>query len=335
MEGKRYRRTAAALLLTICLLFRPVSAGWDQIRLIPAGETIGIHVDADGLLVVGISEVETEEGKRSPAWEAGIRIGDILVAVGSREVDTIQELREALSEASGDVAVRFIRCGKEMQLSVTPIISPEGEEELGLWLRSAISGLGTMTFYEPDSRLFGALGHGVSDTDTGVLFPLKSGEIGMGTVDRIERGEKGKPGEAKGSLGIDAPMGCIEKNTAYGIFGRITSDGPVNSEDAAEICPLEELRCGPAQILSDISGMTTAYSIDISRIYPEGGAGRELLITVTDPALLALTGGIVQGMSGSPILQNGRIAGAVTHVLVNDPTKGYGIGIEKMLEAAA
>lgn len=335
MEGKRYRRATAAMLLMICLLCRPVYAQGEQIRLVPAGETIGIHVDASGLLVVGISELDTANGRSSPAWDAGVRIGDIIVAIGSRSVDTIQSLRESLADSTADVAVRLIRNGREMQFTVTPSVGPEGERELGLWLRSGISGLGTMTFYEPDSRLFGALGHGVSDTDTGILIPIKGGRIGRAEVDRIERGEKGKPGEAKGSLGMDTPIGDIESNTGCGIFGVITEPGMADSGSTAEICPLRELRCGPAQILSDISGTMTAYEVEISRIYPEGETGRDLLITITDSALLELTGGIVQGMSGSPILQCGRIAGAVTHVLVNDPTRGYGIGIERMLEAAA
>jgi stage IV sporulation protein B len=334
MEGKRYRRGIAAFLLIACLLCRPVFADWSQTRLVPAGETIGIHVDATGLLVVGIAEVETANGRSSPAWDAGIRIGDILMAVGSRKVNTIQELRESLSENTGEVSVRVIRDGREMQLSVIPIFTPDGEGELGLWLRSGISGLGTMTYYDPENRQFGALGHGVSDAETGIMIPLLSGKIGMATVDTIERGEKGKPGEAKGKLGFDAPVGTVERNTEFGIFGVITEGTAADSRSTLEICPLRELHCGPAQILSDISGTMTAYRIEISRIYPENDGGRDLLITVTDPSLLELTGGIVQGMSGSPILQNDRIAGAVTHVLVNDPTRGYGIGIERMLEAA-
>ena len=335
MEGKRYRRGIAAFLLIACLLCRPVFADWSQTRLVPAGETIGIHVDASGLLVVGIAEVETANGRSSPAWEAGIRVGDILMAVGSRKVNTIQELRESLAENADEVSLRLFRRGREMQLSVKPVFTPEGEVELGLWLRSGVSGLGTMTYYDPENLQFGALGHGVSDADTGILIPLMSGKIGLANVDKIERGEKGKPGEAKGKLGIDAPVGTVERNTESGIFGVITEGAITGGRSAMEICPLQQLHCGPAQILSDISGIMTTYSVEISRIYPEDDGGRDLLITVTDPALLELTGGIVQGMSGSPILQDDRIAGAVTHVLVNDPTRGYGIGIERMLEAAA
>ena len=335
MEGKRYRRGIAVLLLVVYLLCSPVLADWNQSRLIPGGETIGIHVDTRGLLVVGIVEVETADGIRSPAWDAGIRVGDVLVAVGSRKVNTIQELRKSLAENTGEVAVKIIRSGQEMQLSVMPVFTLAGDEELGLWLRSGISGLGTMTYYDLEKRQFGALGHGISDADIGTLIPIKAGKIGKASVDKIERGEKGKPGEAKGELGIDVPFGTVERNTEYGIFGVIAAGVTTGNRSAREICPLQDLRCGPAQILSDISGTLTAYAVEISRIYPENKKGRDLLITVTDPALLELTGGIVQGMSGSPIIQDDRIAGAVTHVLVNDPTRGYGIGIERMLEAAA
>ncbi len=331
MEHKRLKR-AVLLLLVVCLLCTSVSA--KEVRLVPSGETIGIHVDASGLLVVGISEVETEHGLCSPAWEAGMRIGDFIVAIGAQEVTTIQELRSSLASADGDVAVRFLRDGREMQLTVRPIYGQEGEGELGLWLRTGISGLGTLTFIEPETKSFGALGHGVSDGDTGVLLPLKEGSIGEASVDSIHRGERGKPGELKGGLGLDTPIGSITQNTSYGIYGTITMGYSAGGE-AVCICPLQALHCGPAVILSDVSGALAAYQVEISRIYPDGSGGRDLLITVTDSDLIRLTGGIVQGMSGSPILQDGCLAGAVTHVLVNDPTRGYGIGIERMLNTAA
>ena len=334
MEGMRLR-SAAALLLVLCILCIPVCAAEEQgVRLIPSGETVGIHVDASGLLVVGISEVETEAGMRSPAREAGMCIGDFILAVGPREVTTIQELRDALAASAGGVAVRFLRDGREMQLTVTPALGERGEKELGLWLRSGISGLGTLTYIVPGEGGFGALGHGVSDGDTGLLVPLKTGRLGYGKVDTIQRGEKGKPGEAKGSLGLDAPIGVVTRNTACGIFGRFSEAPAPDDARAIDICTLSALHCGPAAILSDISGEVRGYAVEISRIYPEGG-GRDMLLTITDAELLALTGGIVQGMSGCPILQNGCLAGAVTHVLVNDPARGYGISIERMLEAAA
>ena len=335
MEGLRIKR-AAVMLLLFCLLCSPAAAADARdVRLVPSGRTVGIHVEANGLLVIGVTEVDTAEGPRSPAWEAGMRVGDLIVAIGAEQITTVSELKAALKGCEGAVAVRFLRDGREMQLSVIPIRGNCGEEELGLWLRSAVSGLGTLTFYDPVSGSFGALGHGVSDGDTGLLIPLKAGCIGDAAVLSISQGEKGRPGEVKGNLGLESPLGQITKNSGSGIFGVLTDAFPREEENLMGICPRAELRCGPATILTDIGGQLCAYAVEISRIYPENSGGKDLLLTVTDPDLLALTGGIVQGMSGSPIIQSGCLAGAVTHVLVNDPTRGYGIGIERMLEAAA
>ncbi len=333
MDGKKLKR-AAAFFLMLCLLCTPISAfDGQQIRLIPSGQTIGIHVDASGLLVVGISEINTSEGPRSPAWDAGIRVGDFIVSIGPNRVTTIQELQEALHADEEQVSVRFYRGKREMQLTVSPIYE-KGDAELGLWLRSGLSGLGTLTFIDPDSGYFGALGHGVSDSDTGILLPLKNGNVVDAQVNMIQRGEKGKPGEVRGNLDMESLIGQITVNSAHGIFGYLQTEIDPDGE-AIGVCPLEDLLCGPAMILSDVSGTLSAYEVEISRIYPKNSAGKDILFTVTDSALLTLTGGIVQGMSGSPIIQNGRLAGAVTHVLVNDSTKGYGISIENMLEAAA
>ena len=334
MDGKKLKR-AAAFFLMLCLLCTPISAFDGQhIRLIPSGQTIGIHVDASGLLVVGISEINTSEGPRSPAWDAGIRVGDFIVSIGSKRVTTIQELQEALKGDEEQISIRFYRGKREMQLTVSPVCE-KGEAELGLWLRSGLSGLGTMTFIDPESGYFGALGHGVSDSDTGILIPLKTGRIVDAQVNKIQPGEKGKPGEVRGSLDMESLIGQITLNSAYGIFGCLKTEIDPGFEEAITVCPLEDLLCGPAVILSDVSGTLSEYEVEISRIYPKNSAGKDILFTVTDPALLSLTDGIVQGMSGSPIIQNGRFAGAVTHVLVNDSAKGYGISIENMLEAAA
>ena len=335
MERKRNIR-AVALLLAVWLLSAPAMAvPADEIRLIPSGETIGIHVDSSGLLVVGIAELNTEKGPCSPGWDAGMRVGDFILAIGSQAVTTIEELRRSLADNRGEVAVRFLRDGKEMQLTVKPVYSNDGEGELGLWLRSGLSGLGTMTFLDPATGSFGALGHGVSDGDTGLLLPLKNGCVANAKVDTIQRGEKGKPGEVKGSLGLEIPFGETTHNTVCGIFGSVSGEVPEPGYGPTRIGSLKTMHCGSAQILSDVSGTITAYAVEISRVFPDSSGGRDLLLTVTDDALLSLTGGIVQGMSGSPILQDGCLVGAVTHVLVNDPTRGYGIGIERMLEAAA
>ena len=331
--AKWIKQGAAALAAASLLLLSPAAAEEPPRRLVPVGAAIGVHLETDGLLVIGMSELETESGSRSPAFEAGIRSGDLILEVGQVRVSTARQLREALETESGEVRVRFLREGREMQVSVRPEKGEDGQPELGVWLRSGLSGIGTMTWYDPASGRFGALGHAVSDVDTGVLLPMKSGVVGKASVDSIQRGSAGQPGELKGSMGLEKPFGSILENREEGIFGLIEPGAlPETREEPVELCPLRELRCGPAEIISDVSGRRESYSARVLRVYP-GGGSRDLLIQVTDERLIGLTGGIVQGMSGSPILQDGRLAGAVTHVLVSDPTKGYGISIEDMLEA--
>ena len=336
--AKMTKKGAAALAVVFLLLLSPASAEESPRRLVPVGAAIGVHLETDGLLVIGMSELDTASGSRSPAFEAGIRSGDLILEVGKVRVSTAAQLREALETEDGEVSVRFLREGREMQVNVRPELGEDGQPELGVWLRSGLSGIGTMTWYDPESGRFGALGHAVSDVDTGVLLPMKSGIVGKASVDSIVRGSAGEPGELKGNMGLEQPFGSILENRETGIFGVLEPGAlPETLGEPVELCPQRELRCGPVEILSNVSGSQERYSARILRVYP-GGDSRDLLIQVTDERLISLTGGIVQGMSGSPILQDGRLAGAVTHVLVSDPTKGYGISIEDMLcagEAAA
>ena len=329
--AKMIKKGAAALAVVLLLTLSPAAAEGPERRLVPVGAAIGVHLETDGLLVIGMSELETDGGSRSPAFEAGIRSGDLILEVGQVRVSTARQLREALEAEGGEVTVRFLREGKVMEVTVRPEKGEDGQPELGVWLRSGLSGIGTMTWYDPDTGRFGALGHAVSDIDTGVLLPMKCGVVGKASVDSIVRGSEGKPGELKGSMGLEKPFGSILENREAGIFGVLEPGAlPELSGQAVELCPRQELRCGPAEILSDVSGSPERYSARILRVYP-GSGSRDLLLQVTDERLIGLTGGIVQGMSGSPILQDGRLAGAVTHVLVSDPTKGYGISIEDML----
>ena len=333
--AKSIKMGAAALTAALLLLLNPAAAEEPSRQLVPVGAAIGVHLETDGLLVIGMSELETASGSRSPAYEAGIRSGDLIVDVGAVHVSTARQLREALETEGEEVSVRFIRQGREMQVTIRPERGEDGQPELGVWLRSGLSGIGTMTWYDPASGRFGALGHAVSDVDTGVMLPMKSGIIGKAAVDSIVRGSAGEPGELKGDMGLEAPFGSILENREAGIFGVLEPGAlPETLGEPVELCPQRELRCGAAEILSDVSGRQERYTARILRVYPNGGS-RDLLIQVTDERLIGLTGGIVQGMSGSPILQDGRLAGAVTHVLVSDPTKGYGISIEDMLDAEA
>ena len=321
-------KTAVAALLIFCIPLSPARAADGETLLVPVGASVGIRIETDGLLVIGMA---AEDGI-SPAWTAGIREGDFITHVGPARVTTAQELRDALSGCGEAVAVRFLRDGKEMQATVKPSPGEDGTPELGIWLRSGISGIGSMTWYDPSDGSFAALGHGVSDPDTGVLLPLRQGFIGRGAVEAITKGTPGTPGEVRGSLGLEAPCGIISLNGEAGIFGQVTAGIPALPAAAIPVCPENEIRCGDAEIYSDVGGQRESYSAKILRVYKDDGC-RDLLLQITDPRLIELTGGIVQGMSGSPIVQNGRLVGAVTHVLVSDPLKGYGISAEAMLRA--
>ena len=246
----------------------------------------------------------------------------------------IEEFREELGRWSGgEITLRVLRGDKTMQFAVTPSAGKNGGE-LGVWLRDGMAGLGTVSFYDPATGLYGALGHAVNDIDTGVLIPVRDGEIMAAEVSGVVRGECGKPGELLGSFDSDAELGSIETNCTSGIFGQLDRNCSIAGGCALEMAQRHEIMVGEATVLAGVDGTVREYAVEISRIYPGETGGRDLLITVTDPALIEKTGGIVQGMSGSPIIQDGKLVGAVTHVLVNDPTRGYGIFIENMLEAA-
>jgi len=212
----------------------------------------------------------------------------------------------------------------------------DGEYRLGAWVRDSMAGIGTMTFYDPQSGTFGALGHGVTDVDTGQLLPLDHGSIMDASVKAVKKGERASPGELKGDFDLTRDSGTLYANTECGIFGKLSAEDAARIVGAAlPIAKKDEVKTGKATILATVSGNETReYDIEIEKIYSPSGSTRNLLLRVTDEELLAQTGGVVQGMSGSAILQDGKIIGAVTHVLLDDPSRGYGIFIENMLSAA-
>ena len=221
-----------------------------------------------------------------------------------------------------------------MQLTAQAVkCSTDGAYKLGAWIRDSMAGIGTLTFYDPETGAFGALGHGINDVDTALLMPLESGSIMYATVADVKKGESGSPGELHGAFQVDRDMGELYANTGSGVFGTLTDDSLTDGLRPVPVAARREVKLGGATILSNVAGDTVEeYAVEITKVYPgSGGDTRELMVKVTDPRLLEATGGIVQGMSGSPILQNGKLVGAVTHVLVNNPTEGYGILAETML----
>ncbi len=306
-------------------------------EVIPLGRAVGIKLFSDGVLVVGLSSLETPEGPASPGRTSGLKAGDVITHLEGSQVDTIEEVQDLLAQHPGEKLTLQVQRGEEsLQLSAQAVKTTAGAYQLGVWLRDSMAGIGTMTFYDPDSGVFAALGHGVNDVDTARLMPLETGSILGASVCGVKKGTAGEPGELHGDFDLSADLGTLYANTEQGIFGYLEEQSLVQGLQPVELASEQEIHTGEAVILSNIAGeQVEEYQVEITRLYPErDGDSRDLMLQVTDPRLLAATGGIVQGMSGSPILQDGKLVGAVTHVLVNDPSRGYGILAQRMLAAA-
>ncbi len=304
---------------------------------IPLGRTVGIKLFSDGVLVVGLTDIQAEAGVISPARDMGLKAGDVITHINDRDVDTIEQVQSVIQSLAGHtMSLRVTRGDKQLQLSGAAACSRQGRYQLGAWIRDSMAGIGTMTFYDPRSDTFAALGHGINDVDTAQLMTMESGSIMHSTVTDVKKGLSGAPGELHGSFDLEKDMGQLYANTRAGIFGTLGDESILGAAQPIEIAHRSQVKTGKATILSNIAGdRVEEYEVEIIHVYPNvEGELRNLMIKVTDPELLEQTGGIVQGMSGSPIIQEGKLVGAVTHVLVNDPTRGYGIFIENMLDAA-
>jgi len=300
---------------------------------IPGGSTIGLKLYLDGLLVVGKSDIESGGGKICPGGEAGIEKGDRILKINGETVtDVTVFCKKIQGSCGGEINLLISRGEKSYEKKVRPVFyEGTGEYKIGLWVRDSAAGIGTVTFILSDGT-FGALGHGISDIDTKKLITLKEGEVLGSRITSVLKGEAGTPGDLKGSFS-DGFSGEVLKNTSVGVFG-VLSDG-VADEKPIEIASKNEVQAGAAQIISTVEGnMKERFDVEIETVFPFIGNSKNMVIKITDPDLLQKTGGIVQGMSGSPIIQNGKLVGAVTHVFVNDPTRGYGIFIENMLAEA-
>ena len=312
----------------------------DEIEVIPGGDCVGVKLSSSGVLVVGFTEGMVSEDDRvvkSPSEFSGVRIGDIIAKLNGNSIGSSRELIKLVKGAkSQDVVLTILRDEKEMEIPVS-LMSVNGEYKLGLWVRDSTSGVGTMTFYHEKTKTFGALGHPVTDCDTNETFKIREGELIKSSIISVKKGEKGIPGELKGVFVNDKNnIGVIQKNTDSGIFGSYKKNTNNSRNAPMKVALRDEIKLGDATILTTIdeSG-PKEYSIQIEKLFVQNKSGpKSMIIRVTDEELLQVTGGIVQGMSGSPIIQNGKIVGAVTHVLINKPEVGYGIYIDWMLEEA-
>jgi stage IV sporulation protein B len=300
----------------------------DRPVLVPCGTPFGIKIRTDGAVVTGLGDID---GFPSPARLAGIRTGDVIRAVNGVPIGESADITQAVQLAPRVTVVDIIRDGKELSIDVIPVrAARDGLYRIGVWVRASSAGIGTLTFYDPSQGAFGGLGHGVCDVDTGRLLPLSSGEAVSVTITGIVKGRPGEPGELSGSFLSRVPIGTIEGNTEVGVFGRMYYAPTLDS--GIPMAFKQEIETGPATILTTISGSSAKeYDIYIERIdFSENNQVKNMIIRITDNDLISRTGGIVQGMSGSPIIQNGMLVGAVTHVFVNDSTRGYAIFAENM-----
>ena len=306
----------------------------ERMTVVPCGTPFGIKMITDGVMVTDFGAVNGRFSQQSPAEAAGIRKGDIVRSVNGVDITDSLSVSSAV-QLDPECTVCVLRDGKELTFTANALKSDtDGEYKLGMWTRDSVAGIGTMTYYDPDTERFAGLGHGVSDAGTGVRMPLLKGVITAVTITDVIRGASGCPGELCGAFISSVETGTITENTDFGVFGICTA-APILA-DPVEVAAKDEVKVGKAVILSTIGGMTPKeYDIEIVSIdRSDSSSNRNMTIRVTDPDLLAHTGGIVQGMSGSPILQNGRLAGAVTHVLVNDAAMGYAVFAENMVSAA-
>ena len=307
----------------------------NRYMLIPGGDAIGIKIQTDGLVVVDTYLVNTEGGTINPAKEAGVMKGDMILAVNNQKISTIEEYKEQLmlAKENNQMILTINRQGKTENITVHPVISTEGVCTTGLYLRDKLAGIGTLTFIDPNTNKYGALGHEIIDQDTNQLANIKNGEIINSNVLSVRKATTGKPGEKVADILFDEKLGTLEKNNKYGVYGLMQSN-EMSQKDLIPMAYINEVKKGPAQILTVLNGnKIEAFDIEITEVNVQSEkAIKGIKYTVTDPRLLEETGGIVQGMSGSPIIQDGKIIGAVTHVLVHDSTLGYGIFIEWMLQ---
>jgi stage IV sporulation protein B len=297
------------------------------------GASVGLYMETQGVLVVDTGEITDVEGLVENPAENIVKPGDYILEVNGTPIGGKKELIEKIQTSQGEAMDLLVnREGEEIPLSLEPVMTPEQDYKLGIWVRDNTQGIGTLTYVDQEGK-FGALGHGISDTDTGELLDVSQGELYQAQILSVLKGTKGVPGELSGYIEYEdsKKIGTIEKNTALGIFGQLFPTASL-PEKKVEIGYKQEVKEGKAQLMTQLDGEVKAYDIEITEINQnQADTNKAFEIRVTDPELLAKTGGIVQGMSGSPILQGEKLIGAVTHVFVQDSSKGYGIFIENML----
>lgn len=290
---------------------------------------VGLKLYTNGVLVVGMSEIEgSDNQKYKPYEQSDIKEGDMIVKINETTVTCTADLVNMVDRSEGnEIKVTYVRDEETLQTSIKPVETAKQEYKIGLWVRDAAAGVGTISFYEPSTGLFASLGHGILDIDTEQLLEIAKGEFITANIVSIQKGEKGDPGKIQGSIENQTEIGSVYKNTNLGVYGKINNPSALNIDlnKTIDVALRDEIQTGKATIICTLGNkQKKEYEIEIQKLYKNNNVdNKSMLIKVTDPELLEKTGGIIQGMSGSPIMQNGKLIGVLTHVLVSDPTVGY------------
>ena len=310
----------------------------ERTTVIPVGQVSGLRLYTNGVLVVGMSEIKGFDNQKYRPYEnSGIEEGDMIVEINNKMISDTNDLIETVNSSNGnEIKIKYMRDYEALECSITPIKTSKNEYKLGLWVRDSAAGIGTLSFYEPESKGFAALGHGITVIDTGELIDISNGEFITTKVISIIKGREGEPGKIQGSIDDQIKIGNITKNTNLGIYGTITdlTSTKIDFSKEMKVAMRNEIQLGDAKIVCSLDGdIPKEYDIEIEKIYINNNYdNKSMLIKIVDDELIEKTGGIIQGMSGCPITQNGKFIGAVTNVLVNDPTKGYGIFGDLMIK---
>lgn len=309
----------------------------EDVDVIPVGAIVGIKLYTNGVMVVGMSSIEGEDGNiYKPYQELEIQEGDFITHINGIEITSTNKLIEEINNSSGqEIELTFNHKEETKTVNIRPVKNKDKKYKLGLWVRDSAAGVGTVTFYNDDTKCFAALGHAITDIDTGEILSTSSGEIDTSRILSIVKGQKDEPGRIEGTINSKTPIGNIYNNTKFGIFGVIKNAENIQLDfnKKMKVASRNEIKLGEATCLSGIDGEIKEYKLEITKIYQNNNYdNKSMLINITDENLLEKTGGIVQGMSGTPIIQNGKFVGAITHVLVNNPTVGYAVFGDLMLK---
>lgn len=310
----------------------------ENTEVVALGDIVGLKLYTNGVLVVGMSEISgVDNHKYKPYEETGIEEGDMIVEVNEQTVTCTFDLLKSIKEAEGrEVSISYVRDGNIEETSIKPVKAQDNTYKIGLWVRDTAAGVGTVSFYEPSTGLFAALGHGILDVDTEELLDISTGDFVTTNIVSITKGEKGNPGKIQGSIENQTTIGQVYKNTEFGVYGSLKnlSSLNINSQNTMKVALRDEIKTGKARIICTLeNNKKEEYEVEIQKIDKNNNSdNKSMLIKVTDQRLIDKTGGIIQGMSGSPIIQDGKLIGVLTHVLVSDPTMGYGVFADMMIK---